>query len=529
MENGFKFSETKTTCVHFCQRRGCKEAPELTLHGKTLTVEREVKFLGLVVDRILSFKPHVEYLRKKCQKAMNLLKMFSHTDWGADREILLTLYKTYIQSRLDYGSVVYASAAKSYLDWLNPIQNQALRLCISAFRSSPRTSLHVEAGIPKLDLRRDKLSLQYAIKMKANERNPTHDTIFNEDHSVFRRKENIPKPFSVRVRTLIREARVPVEKVMKEGLAKSPPWTQTGPAILFDLCENKKGETESKIFKEKLAEIGRRYEDYTEVYTDGSKDGNRVGFAAYTPYGIRKGALHGRSSIFTAEAHALLSALEWMSASRLKVYIIFSDSKSCLQAINQYDPRNPVIQEIRQLISQLTQSEKEVVLCWLPSHIGIDGNEAADDAAKKALSRAPGPAAIPYSDLLPICTEFAKKKWQSRWISDKDNKLRAIEPLVGKGQDYTGLTRRESTRLTRLRIGHSLLTHGHLMKGENRPEYQRCRVPLTIEHLMLTCQATKKSRDEHLRGTTSMNSVFTSTGKKEVLTFLQETKIFEKL
>ena len=183
---------------------------------------------------------------------------------------------------------------------------------------------------------------------------------------------------------------------------------------------------------------------------------------------------------------------------------------------------------MKQSISHLADNKKEVALCWLPSHIGIEGNEAADHAAKKALSREPGLASIPPSDLLPMCKEFLKEEWQRRWSSDVNNKLRAIEPSIGKELDHTGLTRRESTRLTRLRIGHSLLTHGHLMKGEHQPVCQRCQVPLTMEHLMLSCQATKKSRDAHLRGT-SMSSVFTSTGKKELLTFLREAKMFEKL
>ena len=127
-----------------------------------------------------------------------------------------------------------------------------------------------------------------------------------------------------------------------------------------------------------------------------------------------------------------------------------------------------------------------------------------------------------------MAKEFIMKEWQKRWSSDHNKKLRAIEPSIGKEHDHSGLTRRESTRLTRLRIGHSLLTHGHLMKGENQPECQRCQVPLTVEHLVLSCQATNKSRDKHLQGL-SMNSVFTSTGKKELLTFLREVKMFEKL
>ena len=178
---------------------------------------------------------------------------------------------------------------------------------------------------------------------------------------------------------------------------------------------------------------------------------------------------------------------------------------------------------------ELKEREKEVVLCWLPSHIGIEGNEAADQAAKKALRKEPCGAAIPHSDLLPISREHTQKEWQKRWNSAKDNKLRAIMPLVSTKQNFSNLTRNETTRLTRLRIGHSRLTHGHLMQGDPQPVCLRCNVALTVEHLVLSCRATKKSRDANLKGTTSMHSVFENTDKKEILNFLRETKIFEKL
>ena len=40
-------------------------------------------------------------------------------------------------------------------------------------------------------------------------------------------------------------------------------------------------------------------------FTDGSKEGNKVGYAVHTEFGDLTGALHGRASIFTAEARGL--------------------------------------------------------------------------------------------------------------------------------------------------------------------------------------------------------------------------------
>ena len=50
-ENGFKFSKSKTVCMHFCQKRGLHPDPSLTLDGTPIPVVEQTKFLGLIFDR----------------------------------------------------------------------------------------------------------------------------------------------------------------------------------------------------------------------------------------------------------------------------------------------------------------------------------------------------------------------------------------------------------------------------------------------------------------------------------------------
>ena len=121
-ENGFKFSPTKTLCVHFCKKNGLQPEPNLKLYGQQLPVEEQVKFLGL---------------GDKCRKALQLLRVISSKDWGGDRTTLLRIYRSHIRFKLDYGCIVYGSARRSYFAVLDPIANQGLRLCSGAFRTSP--------------------------------------------------------------------------------------------------------------------------------------------------------------------------------------------------------------------------------------------------------------------------------------------------------------------------------------------------------------------------------------------------------
>ena len=140
MNNGFRFSKSKTQCVHFCKLGRIHNDPTLHLYGSQIPVVVESKFLGVIFDRKLSFIPHIRYI-----KALNLLRVLSSSSWGADRTTLLHLYRSLIRSMLDYGSIVYGSARKSYLQMLDTIHHQGLRLALGTFRTSPVTSLYAEA------------------------------------------------------------------------------------------------------------------------------------------------------------------------------------------------------------------------------------------------------------------------------------------------------------------------------------------------------------------------------------------------
>ena len=109
---------------------------------------------------------------------MTLLKVLSHTSWGADQTTLLKLYGSLVWSKLDYDCIIYGSTRKSYLQMLDPIHKQGLRLALGAFRTSPVAGHYVEADESSLYSRRAKLSLQYAIRQTANPSNPAHEVTF---------------------------------------------------------------------------------------------------------------------------------------------------------------------------------------------------------------------------------------------------------------------------------------------------------------------------------------------------------------
>ena len=101
--------------------------------------------------------------------SLDVIKILSNTTWGADRKILLRLYRALIRSKLDYRCIVYGSARPSYIKRLDNVHNQGLQLCLGAFRTSPVQRLYVETNEPPLGMRRTYLSLQYCVKLISNE------------------------------------------------------------------------------------------------------------------------------------------------------------------------------------------------------------------------------------------------------------------------------------------------------------------------------------------------------------------------
>nr|CAH7738809.1 unnamed protein product [Callosobruchus chinensis] len=138
---GFRMSPTKTAGMHFCRLRTPHSEPNLTLQGQDISFKDSVKLLGITLDPKLHWKQHIDALTNRCRKILNLIRCMSNTRWGADRDVLILMYKTLIESRISYACTVYGSVRKSKLQELEKIQLMALRAATGAFRTSPTVSV----------------------------------------------------------------------------------------------------------------------------------------------------------------------------------------------------------------------------------------------------------------------------------------------------------------------------------------------------------------------------------------------------
>ena len=218
-------------------------------------------------------------------------------------------------------------------------------------------------------------------------------------------------------------------------------------------------------------------------------------------------------------------ALDYIEEANLSKVIILSDSLSVLQSINNSKIDNSIIQDI--ILRLHNMSHKHIIFCWLPSHVGIRGNEKADKAAKSALSLQPSNLKLPYTDFKPAINKYLLNKWQLVWNTAVDNKLHSIKSTLSEWRPAFRADRKEVV-LTRLRIGHSFITHSYLLKGEEQPTCVPCDTPFTIKHILLHCVDFQNSRDKYFKVNT-LKELFETIEIPKIFNFLKEIGLFYKI
>ncbi|GFT26350.1 probable RNA-directed DNA polymerase from transposon X-element [Trichonephila clavipes] len=404
---------------------------------------------------------------------------------GADRTSLLRVYQAIVLSRIDYGCVAYGSACNSTLQKLDPVHHMALRICSGAFRTSPVQSLYVNCHQLPLDLRRRKLSLAFYFKILSVPSHPLQNVYMSTSMKRLydARPSNI-RPFMDRMKLHISELDLPNVRIQQRNLFLFQPWNTPRFHYINPFATYSKSTVAPVVFQRVFAYHRSQYSRYSAIYTDGSKRADYVGCGVVIEDIMHGYRLDTSCSIFTAEAVAIYRALQLIDSTMPRKYCIYTDSMSVLEALENYHDRcHPVVCTILDITSRLYSKGFDIVFCWLPSHVGIIGNEQADSAAKSATTHLP--LAVPLSDMKRVIMHHIFKIWQESWSQQLDNKLHSVKPVIGAWPVMP--MRRTDVKLTRLRIGHTRFTHRHLLFGERAPECPSCHVSYTVHHILIDC------------------------------------------
>ena len=130
---------------------------------------------------------------------------------------------------------------------------------------------------------------------------------------------------------------------------------------------------------------------------------------------------------------------------------------------------------------------------------------------------------IPYTDLKPTIKKFILDKWQKLWDNQTQNKLHEIQEAIWEWLTGHRSIGREEVILARLRIGHTHITHSHLLKGEDASVCPTCKVQLTTKHILLNCNNLKHIRTKYYQ-TRNLRDIFKNTNPENIFNFLKKKK-----
>ena len=530
---GFKLSVEKTQAIMFYRNSRWKQNQEieLTLDNNNIQFSDTVKFLGLMFDTHLNWKAHIAYVKNKCNSALNLMLKLSHTSWGARRQTLLMLYKALVLSKLDYGSPIYSSASLNTLKSLDPIHTRGLRLCTGAFKSSPNTSVCCESGEPPLSLHRDLVTMRSALKIMSTD-SPTKKLFDMPDIFI----NNHEPPFPIRANRILESTGIRVN--LHPPLKSPAPWLVKKINVCSSLCHlSKKRNYSQDQYKQIALEHIQSKGPHKAIYTDGSKSSVGVGCAAVSSSRISQTSLPTNATVFTAELTAIKLAVEQIKFSDNNLntkYVIYSDSKSAIEALKSYIQKNILVNQIKQAINKLYSRGFQIEVCWIPAHVGISGNEKADEKAKSAITCPINDVRLPVGDYIGVLKNNIKSKWQDRWNNEPvNNKLKNIKATIGPWNTSIQTDRRTEVILTRLRIGHTRHTHEYLMTTPqgNVPHCQTCQVQLTVRHILCDCRNFNQKRSLYLKNK-SLPEILSESDQfslNRILMFLRQTNLINKI
>lgn len=137
----------------------------------------------------------------------------------------------------------------------------------------------------------------------------------------------------------------------------------------------------------------------------------------------------------------------------------------------------------------IEKANKNIGFIWIPGHCGIDGNEKADKVAREAVNN-PLTEIRTYSSPIDIhrnVNTFCTNLWESEWRRTPNNKLREIKNTTVYWPKPHTSNHKDEVVINRLRIGHSKMFHGHLMRREEPVMCLTRGEPLTVKHLFIHC------------------------------------------
>ena len=460
IDNRLKFAPHKTFAM-LVTKKLKYDAPFVHMGNMPIKLVEEIKILGLTIDNKLTFNNHI---RKTCKKSINLYKTISRSaklNWGLNPEIIRTIYVAVIEPIILYAASVWAPEASkiSTRKCLDTVQRGFAQKITKSYRTVSLSAALALSGLIPLDMR------------------------VREAAELYEAKRGKPQNFLCGRQ---------VERKIAFDQTAHPSEEHR---VRFECLEDLEPETvDAHNLKGMI------------IYTDGSKIGGGVGAALSCWKGeaetlARKYVLASFCTVFQAELFALYQATKVALGSSEQSTCILSDSRSALELLGDQDASHPMVFFIKENLKRANEQKKLVRLFWVRAHIGIPGNERADELAKSAAAnkkKAPDYGECPISFVKRTIRHNTIEEWDRRYRKEETGKTtKAYLPDVHKAFKFIK-NNTLTPILTQALTGHG--GYGEYLAKYKLKDHSCCRCNSeqseSILHLLIDCPILSTARRE---------------------------------
>lgn len=189
-----KVNESKSVHITFTTKH--KTCPEVTFNNQIVPQKSEVKYLGMYLDKRLTWKPHLQKKRKQLDLKIKQMNWIIGRKSKLSLSNKLLLYKVIIIPIWTYGIQIWGCAKKSNIDIIQRLQNKTLRIIANAPWFITNEALHSDLNIKTINEQMKIFSKKYENRLNYHP-NELAVNLLNTENEI--RRLNRKKPLDLSI------------------------------------------------------------------------------------------------------------------------------------------------------------------------------------------------------------------------------------------------------------------------------------------------------------------------------------------
>lgn len=483
----FDINPVKTKAVLFQMSNN-----QLTIKVNNQLIEtvRNTKYLGVTLDRTLSFGTHLRTTAEKVRERVKMLKVLTGIKSGAHPESVLKLHNGLVRSVIEYGSCVHNNARPTNRRAIEVLNNQSLRKATGTTKTTPINALVALSGQDPIHLRLEYIAAKEIVR-NVSKRDAVASQLLSLPVATSVERIDVDYSFVEEMYMEHRNIFDAISPVIKLSVT---------PEIIINssldgMTTNKKDNNPVRLKQLVLCVMHGRFKNRKRVFTDASKEEGECGIGVYMEFSNQRisRCLKKETSITSAELIAIAVAVQTIENLNLHDCVIYTDSKSSCVMLNNVIEAGKGETMLVKIVEMA--AKWNISLQWIPSHISIAGNDVADELAKQAVTNKTLPLEnqILANDAFHYFKQRKRdetEKWYEEYSKTKGRTFYTIQPKYSDKPWFIDVKMRgrDIRLLNRLMTGHNYSKYWlSKMKIVSDAECEICEEAETAEHSILYC------------------------------------------